>query len=95
MTNFLRFMMKSMLFQYASAVADMNLLIRRQCCDSCKVTRSSNTIGVQLQVIQYVFQIKTLSRVTPGSQTRDWLKNKRENEVEICSMSMTKYGKYE
>ena len=59
------------------------------CCDSCKVTRTSNT-----QMIQYVFQIKTLSKDTPSFQRQDWLKNERNNEVEIrCSMSITKYGK--
>ena len=66
------------------------------CRDSCKVTSSSNTIRVQLQMKQYVFQIKTLSKDTPSFQRRDWLKNQRDNEVEIqCSMSMTKYGKCE
>ena len=63
---------------------------------ACKVKRSSNTIGVQLQVIQYLFQIKTLSRETPSFQRRNWLKNKRGSEVEIrCSMSITKYAKCE
>ena len=52
------------------------------CCDSCKVTRSSKTIGVQPQVIQYVFHIKTLSKDAPSFQRRDWLKSKRENDVE-------------
>ena len=63
-------------------------------CDSCKVAKSSNTIGVQLQMIQHVFQIKILSRDTPCFQRRDLLKNERYNEVEIRnSMSITKYGK--
>ena len=44
-------------------------------------------------MIQYVFQIKTLSRDTPIFQTPDWLRNERDNKVEIrCSMSITKYG---
>ena len=35
------------------------------------VSRSSNTIRVQLQVIQYVFQIKILSKDTPSFQRED------------------------
>ena len=61
-----------------------------------KVKKSSDTFGVQLQIIQYVFKIKVLSRDTPNFQRSDWLKKERDNEVEIrCSMSITKYGKYE
>ena len=47
-------------------------------------------------MIQYVLQIKILSKDTPSFQRRDWLKNERDNEVEIqCSMSITKYGECE
>ena len=47
-------------------------------------------------MMQYVYQVKTLSRDTPGLQKQDWLKNERDNEVEIrCSMNITKYGKCE
>ena len=61
------------------------------CCDSHKVTRRSNTIGYQFQVIQYVFQFRTLFRDTPSFQIGDWLKNERDNKVELqCSMSITK-----
>ena len=67
-----------------------------QCCDSYEVTRSRNTIGVQLQMTQYILRIKILSKDTPSLQRRDWLKNGRDNEVEIrCSMSKTKYGECE
>ena len=38
-------------------------------------------MGVQLQVIQYVFQIGTLSKETLSFQSQDWLKSERENEV--------------
>ena len=63
------------------------------CCDSFEEARSRNTIGVQLQMIQYIFRIKILSKDTPSLERRDRLKNGRENEVEIrCSMSKTKYG---
>ena len=42
-------------------------------------------------MIQYVFQIKTLSKDTPSFQRWGWLKNERDNEVEMqCSMSITK-----
>ena len=44
------------------------------CCNSCAVTSSSNTIGVQLQMIQYTFRIKVLSKDIPSFQRRDWLK---------------------
>ena len=72
------------------------LLYSENHCDSCNVTKSSNTIGVQFQMMQYVYQVKTLSRDTPGFQKQDWLKNERDNEVEIrCSMNITKYGKCE
>ena len=65
------------------------------CYDSDKVARSSNIIGVEPEVTQYVFQIKTLSKYPPSFHRRDWLKNKCHNEVEIrCSMGRTKYGKY-
>ena len=68
----------------------------RPCYDSDKVARSSNIIGVEPEVTQYVFQIKTLSKDPPSFHRRDWLKNKSHNEVEIrCSMGRTKYGKYE
>ena len=61
------------------------------CGDFFKVTRSGDTIGVQLQMIQYVFHIKTLSRDTRSFQGQYWLKNKRGHEVEIrCNMSITK-----
>ena len=43
-------------------------------CVSYEVTTSSNTIGVQLQMIQYIFRIKILSKNTPSFQRRDWLK---------------------
>ena len=46
------------------------------CRDSCKVTRSTNAIGVQLQTIQYVFQIKILSIDTSSFQRRDCWKMK-------------------
>ena len=62
------------------------------CCDSY----SSNTTRVQLQMIQYIFQIKILSKNTPTFHRWDWLKNERDNEVEMqCSMSNTKYGECE
>ena len=45
-------------------------------------------------MMQYVFQIKTLSRGTPSFQRWDWLKNERNSDVEIWwSVSITKYGK--
>ena len=44
------------------------------CCDSYEVTRSSNTIWVQLQMRKYTFQIKILSKDTPSFQRWDWLK---------------------
>ena len=63
-------------------------------CDSFKVTRSSTPIVVQLYLINYVCQIKTLSKDIPDFYGRDWLKNERDNEVDIrYSMSMTKYSK--
>ena len=66
------------------------------CCVSYDLTRSSNTTGVQLQKIQYIFQIKILSKDTPSFQRQDWLKNEGDNEVEMrCSMSNTKYGECE
>ena len=66
------------------------------CCNSYEVTRNSNTIGVRLQIIQYVFQIKTLSKDTSSFQKQNWSKNERDNKVEIrCSMSITKYGERE
>ena len=43
-------------------------------CVSYEVTTSSNTIGVQLQMIQHKFRIKILSKNTPSFQRRDWLK---------------------
>ena len=68
----------------------------RPCYDSDKVARSSNIIGVEPEVTQYVFQIKSLSKDPPSFHRREWLKNKSHNEVEIrCSMGRTKYGKYE
>ena len=66
------------------------------CCDSYKVIRISNTIGVQLQRIQYVFQNKSLSKDSPSFQRRGWLKNERDNDVETrYSMSITKHGECE
>ena len=38
------------------------------CCDSYEVTRSSNTIRVQLQMIQYIFRVKILSEDTSSFQ---------------------------
>ena len=45
-----------------------------QCCVSYEVTRSSNTIAVQLQMIHYKFWIKILSKDALSFQRRDWLK---------------------
>ena len=46
--------------------------------------------------MQYVFQIKTLSKDTSSFQTLDWLKSERDNEVEKgCNMSITKFDKCE
>ena len=50
------------------------LQTKGRCCVSYEVTRSSNTIRVQLQMIQYIFQIKILSKDTPSFQRQDWLK---------------------
>ena len=75
---------------------DVSCFTVTPCCDSYEVARSSNTIGVQLQIIQYIFQIKIWSKDTPSFQRRDWLKNERYSEVELrCSMSKTKYGECE
>ena len=38
-------------------------------------------MGVQLQVIQYVFQIGTLSKETLSFQSQDWLNGERDSEV--------------
>ena len=38
-------------------------------------------IGASWEVIQYVLQIKTLSKNNPSSQRQDWLKIERDNEV--------------
>ena len=47
-------------------------------------------------MIQYVFEIKTLSKDTYSFQRRDWLKNERDNKAKMrCSMSITKYGECE
>ena len=47
-------------------------------------------------MIQFIFQIKMLSKDIPSSQRRDWLKSERGSEVEMrCSMSNTKYGECE
>ena len=44
-------------------------------------------------MIQYIFRIKVLSKDTPSVQRRDWLKNERDNEVEMrCITSNTTYG---
>ena len=44
-------------------------------------------------MIQYIFQDKILSKDTPSFQRQYWLKNERDNEVEMwCS---TKYGECE
>ena len=65
-------------------------------CISFEVTRSSNTIGDQIQTIQYIFRIKILAKDTPNFQRRDWLKNERHNEAGIrYNMSKTKYGECE
>ena len=65
-------------------------------CDSYEVTRGRNTIEVQLQMIQCTFRIKILTKDTPSLQRQDWLKNERDNDVDIrCSMSKTKYGECE
>ena len=78
------------------SIFDVSCFTLTPCCDFCKVTRSSNAIGVQLQMIQYVFQIKILFRETYIFQRRDWLKNERDNEDELqSSMSITKYDKCE
>ena len=50
-----------------------NQLVSCLCCNSGKVTRRSENIGFQLQVIQYAFQIKILCEETPNFQRRDWL----------------------
>ena len=64
--------------------------------DCYEVTRNSYNTGVQLQIIQYIFRIKILSKDTPSFQRRNWLKNERYNEFKIrCSMSKTKYGEFE
>ena len=44
------------------------------CCNSYDVTKNSNTIRIQLQMIQYLIWIKILSKDTPSFQRRDWLK---------------------
>ena len=56
-------------------VSSSEKLIRQLGCDSYEATISSNTIGIQLQIIQYIFRIKTLSKDTsssPSFQRRDW-----------------------
>ena len=51
---------------------------------------------LSLRPCRYIFRIKILSRDTPSFHWLDWLKNKRDNEVEIgCSMSKIKYGECE
>ena len=66
------------------------------CCHSYEVSRSDNTIEVQLQMIQYIFRIKVLSKDTSSFQRQDWLKNDWDNEVETRgSMSKTKHTKCE
>ena len=35
------------------------------------------------KMIQYIFQIKILSKDFPSFQRQDWLKNERDNEVEM------------
>ena len=49
-----------------------------QYCVTYEVTSSSNTIGVQLQMIQYIFRIKVLSKDTPSFRRRDWLKKMKD-----------------
>ena len=49
-------------------------VLKYVCCVFYEVTRSSNTIGVQLQMIQYIFRIKIIFKDTPNFQRRDWLK---------------------
>ena len=62
------------------------------CCESYEVARNSNTMTIQLQMIQYIFLIIILSKDTRNFQRRVCLKNERYNKVEIrCSMSKTKY----
>ena len=57
---------------------------------------SSNSIGVQLQMIQYIIWIKVSSKGTPSFQRQDWLKSERDNVFEMrCSMSKTKYTECE
>ena len=77
-------------------IFDVSCFTKTPYCDSCKVTASSNTIGVLLKVTQYVFQIKTSFRDTPSFKKWDWLKNKTENEVEIqFSLSISKSMDYD
>ena len=65
-------------------------------CDSCEVTRSSITSWVKFQVMQYVFQIFTLSKGTASVQRWNWLINGRDNAIEMwCSISITNYVKCE
>ena len=66
-----------------AAIFDVNCFTLTPCCDSYEVTRSGNAIGVQLQMIQYIFQIKVLSKDTPSFERWDRLKNQRDNEVEM------------
>ena len=49
-------------------------VLKYVCCVFYEVTRSSNTIGVQLHMMQYIFWIKILSKDTPSLQRQDWLK---------------------
>ena len=48
------------------------------CCDSYEVTKKSNNIGVQLQMMQYIFRIKILSYDTPSFQRHNWLKKMKD-----------------
>ena len=46
--------------------------------------------------MQYVFQIKTLSKDTSTFQRLDWLKSESDSEVKKgCNMSITKCDKCE
>ena len=85
-----------------TATAELNkkvLSLICKCCDYFEVRKSSNNIRVQLEIIQYIFWIKIVSKDTPSFQRRDWLKSKRYNEFGIrcirCSTSKAKYGKCE
>ena len=56
---------------------DLSCFTLTPCCDSYEVRRSSNTIGIQLQMIQCIIRTKPWSKDTPSFQRRDWLKRWR------------------